>query len=142
MSKGLNLNLKEKSFSAIISLAGASVSIIALIGFCIYGAIYHEYFDFVVMGCLLLGAVGAGTYALIDHPVTEILNVFAVFFVSFGMGLFGLNSYNVWADWWGNFTMYGSRGGLVPVIILFICYFLAIICNIVSCFTRKEAKVQ
>ena len=58
--------------------------------------------------------------------------------VSFGVGLFFLNSYPVWADRLNNITMYGSRGTLFPVISIMILCFVTVIIEIVSCFTRKE----
>lgn len=55
-------------------------------------------------------------------------------------GPFFLNSYTVWVDWYGNFNMYGSRGGVVPVIVQFVLLFAANILGIVSCFQGKEEK--
>ena len=136
--KGKSLN--RFGISALTGLAAALLTALTLIGCCIYGAVYNEYFDLAVVGMLLLGAVAFGAYALTDYAWTQYINVAGVFFVSFSMGLFFLNSYEVWADWYGNFDMYGSRGGLTPVIILLVLHFLSVICGIVSCFIRKEAK--
>ena len=56
------------------------------------------------------------------------------------LGLFFLNSYNVWADWYGGFTMYGSRGGIGPVIALMVILLAGCITGTVSCFTVRRDK--
>ena len=62
--------------------------------------------------------------------------------ITFGMGLFFLNSYPVWADRLNNISMYGSRGTLLPVITLLVLMVAAIVVGIVSCFTQKEGKAK
>ena len=109
--------MKGKSISAKLSLAAAAVTLITLIVFVIYGAIY-SYLDSVVILALALGVVCAAAY---------------------GVGLFFLNSYPVWADRLNNITMYGARGSLVPVVAIILLCFAAAILGIASCFTRKEA---
>ncbi len=136
----MKFNLKEKSFSALAALAGAVIALIGMIAFCIYGAAYAQYADVGVAGFLLLGAVASACYAFVDMKITELGSFVGTFCVSFAMGLFVINSYNVWADWYGNFDMYNSEGGVVKVILLLVLYLAAIICNIVSCFTRKEKE--
>ena len=132
---------KTKSFSAKASLAGAVLSAAALIGFTVYGMIY-DYFDTVVFLTLALGVAGMATYALADKAWSELLNLAAVACITFGMGLFFLNSYPVWADRLNNISMYGSRGTLVPVIALLVLMVAAIVAGIVSCFTQKEGKAK
>ena len=129
---------KATSLSAKVSLLSAAVNLVTLVIFCIYGAVY-DYFDTVVFLALALGVVCAVLYALMDNKVAEVLNLVAVLCVSFGVGLFFLNSYPVWADRLNNITMYGSRGTLFPVISIMILCFVTVIIEIVSCFTRKEA---
>lgn len=128
---------KVKSLSAKVSLLSAALNLVTLVIFCIYGAVY-DYFDTVVFLALALGVVCAVLYALMDNKVAEVLNLVAVLCVSFGVGLFFLNSYPVWADRLNNITMYGSRGTLFPVISIMILCFVTVIIEIVSCFTRKE----
>ena len=128
---------KVKSLSAKVSLLSAAVNLVTLVIFCIYGAVY-DYFDTVVFLALALGVVCAVLYALMDNKVAEVLNLAAVLCVSFGVGLFFLNSYPVWADRLNNITMYGSRGTLFPVVSIMILCFVTVIIEIVSCFTRKE----
>lgn len=128
---------KVKSLSAKVSLLSAALNLVTLVIFCIYGAVY-DYFDTVVFLTLALGVVCAVLYALMDNKVAEVLNLVAVLCVSFGVGLFFLNSYPVWADRLNNITMYGSRGTLFPVISIMILCFVTVIIEIVSCFTRKE----
>ncbi|MCD7819372.1 MAG: hypothetical protein LUH07_10025 [Lachnospiraceae bacterium] len=130
--------MKKKGVSVIAALAGAAITLVALIIFAGYGATYSEYFDIVVIISLLLGAVGMAVYVLKDGSVFEYFNLIAVLCVSYGLGLFFLNSYPVWADWYGNFDMYGSRGGVIPVVILMVLMLIAIFSGIVSCFTMKK----
>ncbi len=138
----MKFTLKGKSFSALASLAGAVIAIIAMIAFCIYGAVYAQYEDAGVAIFLLLGALASLSYTFADTKITEFGSLVGTFCVSFAMGLFVVNSYNVWADWYGNFHMYNSEGGVVRVILLLILYIVAIICNIVSCFTKKGREAE
>lgn len=133
--------IKEKSRSAKASLLGGAVNLVVLVIYCIYGAVY-DYFDAVVFLTLALGIVCAACYALIDRRWTEVLNLLAAVSVSFGVGLFFLNSYPVWADRLNNITMYASRGTLVPVVIIMVMCFAVVIIDAVSCFTGKEWDVQ
>ena len=128
---------KVKSLSAKVSLLSAALNLVTLVIFCISGAVYDD-FDTVVFLALALGVVCAVLYALMDNKVAEVLNLAAVLCVSFGVGLFFLNSYPVWADRLNNITMYGSRGTLFPVVSIMILCFVTVIIEIVSCFTRKE----
>ena len=132
---------KVKSFSAKSSLVGVVLSAAALIGFTVYGMVY-DYFDTVVFLTLALGMVGMAAYALVDRAWSELLNLAAVACSTFGMGLFFLNSYPVWADRLNNISMYGSRGTLLPVITLLVLMVAAIVVGIVSCFTQKEGKAK
>ena len=129
--------MKGKSISAKLSLIAVAVNLITLIAFVIYGTIY-SYMDSMVVLSLLLGAVCGLAYALVDKKATEFLNLVQVLLVSYGVGLFFLNSYPVWADRLNNITMYGSRGTLFPVVSIMILCFVTVIIEIVSCFTRKE----
>ena len=129
-----------KSFSALAALAGAVLSAVAAVADLIYGLVYSEYFDSVVLLCLVASTVCLGLYAFMNKAATEFLNLLSVLALGFGLGLFFLNSYPVWADWWGHFDMYGSRGGVGPVISIIVVIVVAAICGIVSCFSRKEAN--
>ena len=130
--------MKGKSISAKLSLAAAAVTLITRIVFVIYGAV-DSYLDSVVILALALGVVCAAAYGLVDHRAAEFLNLVQVLLVSYGVGLFFLNSYPVWADRLNNITMYGARGSLVPVVAIILLCFAAAILGIASCFTRKEA---
>lgn len=129
-----------KSFSAVAALAGAVLSAVAAVADLIYGLTYSEYFDSVVLLCMAASAVCLALYAFVNKAATEFLNLVSVLALGFGLGLFFLNSYPVWADWWGHFDMYGSRGGVGPVIAIVALTLVAAICGIVSCFSRKEAN--
>ena len=130
--------MKGKSISAKLSLIAAALNLITLIAFVIYGTIY-SYMDSVVVLPLLLSTVCGGVYALVDRKAAEFLNLAQVILVSYGVGLFFLNSYPVWADRLNNITMYGARGSLVPVVAVILLCFATAILGIASCFTRKEA---
>lgn len=130
--------MKGKSISAKLSLIAAALNLITLIAFVIYGTIY-SYMDSVVVLSLLLSTVCGGVYALVDRKAAEFLNLAQVILVSYGVGLFFLNSYPVWADRLNNITMYGARGSLVPVVAIILLCFVAAVLGIASCFTRKEA---
>ena len=132
---------KVKSLSAKVSLLSAALNLVTLVIFCIYGAVY-DYFDTVVFLALALGVVCAVLYALMDNKVAEVLNLAAVLCVSFGVGLFFLNSYPVWADRLNNITMYGSRGGIAPVVAILVVLLVCCILGIVSCFTAKRKDVS
>ncbi len=128
---------KSKSVSAKLSLLSAALGLVTLIIFCIYGAVY-DYFDIVVFLTLGLGAACAAGYALLSARAAELLNLACVVLVTFGVGLFFLNSYPVWADRLNNISMYGSRGTLFPVILIMVLCFITAFVGIASCFTRKE----
>lgn len=130
--------MKAKSISTKLSLAAAAVSVITLVVFLIYGAVY-SYMDSMVALAVLLGAVCAAAYGLVDKKATEFLNLVEVLLIAYGVGLFFLNSYPVWADRLNNITMYGARGSLVPVVAIILLCFVAAVLGIASCFTRKEA---
>lgn len=130
--------MKGKSMSAKISLISAAVCLVTLVAFCIYGAVY-DYFDYIVAITLALGAACAAAYTLVDGKATEYLNLVQVILVSYGLGLFFLNSHPVWADRLNNIDMYGARGSLVPVVAIMLLCIAAVVLGIVSCFTRKEA---
>ena len=130
--------MKGTSVSAKLSLAAAAVTLITLVVFIIYGAIY-SYLDSVVIIALALGVVCATAYGLVNNRTVEFCNLIQVVLVSYGVGLFFLNSYPVWADRLNNITMYGARGSLVPVVAIILMCFAAVILGIASCFTRKEA---
>lgn len=87
----IDLRSKKKSFSEKAALIAAAVTMAALVGFIIYSVVYHEYFDAVVLLCLVLGVAGYAAHALVSHPIVQLLNAVSVFLISFGMGLFGLN---------------------------------------------------
>jgi len=148
----MKLTVKGKGISAGIALAGAVIAVASAIGSIIYGAAYEQYADFVVVLCLLAGAALLGVYALIDHPVTDWSCLLGVIAIGFGMGLFLTNSFNVWADTWGNLQQYGSivgefnffnsQGGPIPAVVLIVLSLLAAVCGVISCFTGKKEAVK
>lgn len=128
--------MKNKSMSAKLALYAAGVSVIIAVIFLIYGLV-NTYFDIVILLCEVLAAAGFALYAVKDSKWTEYLGLAAVVLLSYSTGLFFLNSYTVWADWYGHFNMYGSRGGIVPVIVQLALLLAAIILGILSCFQVK-----
>lgn len=132
--KTMGLSGKFSQFCALLSL-------VTLIGYCIYGVMYN-YFDTVVFLSLVLGAACAQGYALTGSGWTGMLNLAAVVCLSFGVGLFFLNSYPVWADRLNNIEMYGSRGTLAPVISIILLLFVCILLGTISCFTLNREDVK
>ena len=142
--KGINV----KSLSAIAALIGAVLAVIAAVGEIIYGSMYEQYSDFVVVLCLLGGAALLVTYAFVDKKIAEWSCLLGVAATGFGLGLFIANSFNVWADTWGNLQQYGSltgafnffnsQGGPIPAVIIIVLVLISAVCGIISCFTGKE----
>ncbi|MCD8326816.1 MAG: hypothetical protein LUC90_09115 [Lachnospiraceae bacterium] len=139
----------NKNFSK-LPVAGAAMAVIAAIGCIIYGNVYAQYADWAVVLTMLLGGCLLAVYALIPGCVTEWFSLLGTLCTAWGMGLFLVNSYNVWADVWDNLNMYGrlsgdfnffsSEGGPIPVIVLFILALISVILGVISCFkSRKEA---
>lgn len=131
------IQFKEMGTGEKFSLLAALVSLIALIAFCIYGAVYN-YFDTVVAICLVGGAVLAVVYDWFHSVLASLCNLFSAGVLSFGLGLFFLNSYPVWADRLNHIKMYGSRGTLVPVIAIMVLIIAAVLLQIISCFNNGE----
>ena len=121
-------NLKSSCISVKFSQISALIGFIGFVAFCIYAALFR-YFDLAVFLTIAAGTACAQGYALSRKPLTEYLNL-----------LFFLNSYNVWADWYGGFTMYGSRGGIGPVIAIMVILLAGCITGTVSCFTVRRDK--
>ncbi len=136
----MKVDFKKASGSAKTALVAAALELITLVVFLIYGATYSVYADWTVSLFLLLGIAGYVGYVLLNGPVADILPLAAVICGGLGMNLFFLNSYPVWADWYGHFNMYGSQGGLTPVLVIMIFAILSAVCGIITCFTRKEKE--
>lgn len=85
-------------------------------------------------------------------PVTDWSCLLGVIAIGFGMGLFLTNSFNVWADTWGNLQQYGSivgafnffnsQGGPIPAVALIVVSLLAAVCGVISCFTGKKEAAK
>lgn len=131
---------KTGGASAKLSQLCALLGLVGLVAFCIYGAMF-QYFDLVVMLTIALGVVCAEGYALLDAKPAQLLNLAGVACLAYAAGLFFLNSYPVWADWYGNFTMYGSRGGIAPVVVILVILLIGCVAGIASCFTEKRKDV-
>ena len=134
----MSISWKGESLSQKASLAGTVLALVSLVGFVIYGAIYTVYFDLGVIILLLAGAVCSAAYVALKGVIAELAPLAAVLLITAALGLFFLNSYPVWADWYGGFTMYGSEGGIAPVIVLIVLYLLAVICDMIACFTARQ----
>lgn len=136
----MKFSLKGKSASAKLALAAGAAALAALAAFLVYGICYPVYADFGVGLFLLLGALGYLAYTFFDGAVFDFMPLAAVFCTTFGMGLLAINAYPVLGDWYGNFNMYGSQGGIGPVIALLVLLLASILCGIVTCFTRKSKE--
>lgn len=133
--------LKALCVSTKMSQIGALIGLVGLVAFCIYGAVF-QYFDLVVMLVIAVGAVCAEGYVLWEAKPAELMNLASVACYAYAVGLFFLNSYPVWADWYGGFTMYGSRGGIAPVVAIMVILLAGCVAGIVSCFTAKRKDVS
>lgn len=131
--------MNKKRISVKAARLGGILSGIAWIVFCVYGFVY-DYFDTVVFLTFGLGMTCSFIYAYSEKKAAELFNLLAAVSVSFGLGLFFLNSHPVWADRLNHITLYGSRGTLLPVVIIMILCFAAVVTDIVSCFSGKEEK--
>lgn len=131
--------MKHTNVNSKAAFCAAALSAVIAIIFLIYGLV-NSYFDLVILICQLGAAACFALCALKSSGWTEYLGLAAVMLLSYATGLFFLNSYTVWADWYGNFNMYGSRGGIAPVIVQLALLFAAIILGIVSCFQSKGGK--
>lgn len=136
----MKISVKEKGVCEKLALVSASVSVIGFVAFLIYGLVYSVYFDAAVLLCIALGAAGMAAYSLIPGSRSGIFGPAGILLLSFGLGLFFLNSYPVWADWYGDFNMYGSQGTITPVIIILVILLAAVLSGIISCFMRKEVQ--
>lgn len=132
---------KNAGLSGKLSQICALGSLLTLIVYAIYGAVYL-YFDLVVFLALALGVVCAQGYVLCKARWGGLLNLVCVVCLSFGVGLFFLNSYPVWADRLNNISMYGSRGTLLPVVAIILLVFACVLIEIVSCFTANGKDVS
>lgn len=146
----MKLNRKEKGFSAKIAFIGSVIALICAVGNIIYGAMYEQYADFVVVLSLLAGGALLAVYTFVDHPLVNWFGLLGTAATGFGTGLFLTNSYNVWADTWGNIQQYGkivgefnffnSQGGPIPAAVLLLLGLAAALCAIISCFGGKETR--
>lgn len=131
--------MKNKRMSAKLSLYAAALSAVVAVFFLIYGLV-NAYFDIIILLADLAAAVLFWLYGTKEAGWSEYMGLGGVVLLSYSLGLFFLNSYTVWADWYGNFDMYGSRGGITPVIIQMVLLFAAILLGIISCFQDKGGK--
>ena len=134
--------LASKNTAAYISLVCAVLALAILAFYCVYAQI-NDYYDSVVCGCFILSAVCFLGYFLFNRiKALRFLNILAVFFLSFALCFFFLNSYPVWADELNGITMYNSRGGLVPVIGIMAATLICTVAGIVTCFMKPETKEE
>lgn len=138
----MDLSVKCKSTSAKLGLVAAAAALVSLIAFLIYGAMYSAYADYGVGLFLALGLAAYVAYILFDGPVFDFMPLIGVFCSSFGIGLFAINAYPVLGDWYGNFNMYGSQGGITPVVVILVITLISILFGIITSFTRKHKEVK
>lgn len=144
----MKLNLKEKGFSEKSAMLGGVIAVVCAVGNIVYGSMYEQYADFMVVLSLLAGAALLLGYVLIDNRLVNWFGLLGTVAIGFGVGLFLTNSYNVWADTWGNLQQYGSivgefsffnsQGGPIPAAVLLLMGLTAAVCTIISCFGGKE----
>lgn len=141
-------NQKKMVASEKAALIGGVLAMVCAVGEIVYGAMYEQYADYMVVLSLILGGGLLGCYALVNNRLVNWFGLLGTVAIGFGMGLFLTNSYNVWADTWGNILQYGkltgefnffnSQGGPIPAVCLILLALAAAICAIISCFNGKE----
>ena len=139
-----------KSIGRFVSLIAAVCAVACLIGYTVYGVTY-DYFDALAFLCLLFAAAAGFAYFFTQSEnallrrVLAFLNVVMVVFFALAFAIMVKNSIYVWADELNNITMYGSRGGLAPVIALIVAFAVVLVAAIVSCFLdygKAEVDLQ
>ncbi len=137
----INNLLVDRKTGDYICMGSSAVTLILLIVYAIYGAVFN-YFDTVVFGFLLLGMILGTAAAVLAGRVkmTGLLKLLAVMLTAGAFALFFYNSFPVWADGVNHITMYNSRGGLTPVICLCVIFVIDLIGLIVSCFMRDGGE--
>lgn len=131
--------IKARGSGAVCSLICAVLSVIGLAVYVIYGVTY-DYLDAVVALTILLGGALALVHCMAGEKLLGLLNLLSSMSLSYAVGLFFVNSFPVWADNLNNITMYASRGGLGPVIVILVILMLAILAEIVSCFAKRGGE--
>ena len=124
-----------------LSRVSALLGLVGLVAFCLYATLFR-YFDLAVLLTIAVGVVSTEGYLHVGGLPGEFLNLLGVGCYAYALGLFFLNSYPVWADWYGHFTMYGSRGGIAPVIAIMAILLAGCLTGIISCFTVKKEVQQ
>ena len=131
--------IKVRGIGALSGLICAGLCVAGLAAYVIYGVTY-DYLDAVVVLSILLGGVCALGEALKGEKTLGLLCLLSSGCLSYGIGLFFVNSFPVWADNLNNITMYASRGGLAPVIAILVILMLAIAVDVVACLTNKGGE--
>lgn len=129
--------MKGKGLSVRAALLSAITGAVTLVAFMIYGIAY-DYLDYVVALSLAAGILCIAAYAFVNSRMVMFLNLVSVVITAYGMGLFFLNSHPVWADRLNHIEMYGSRGTLVPVVLILVLFVVTLVLGIVSCYSAKE----
>ena len=118
------------------TLIAALLGVISMIVYLIYGVMY-SYYDAAVLGGFVLGIVFTLLDAALAGIRVKIFSLLAVCSYSFGLGIFFMNSFPVWADRLNGITMYGARGTLAPVVAIMVLMILLILFGIVKCFGKE-----
>lgn len=135
----------EKCIGKRVTLFVALYSVLCLAAYTVYGLVY-DYFDVAAFLCILLAvAAGLGYFFLASEnrrmrKLLDFMTVIMVLLLSFGFAILVKNSVYVWADELNGITMFGSRGGLAPVLVLMTMFLLGLIAEIVACFFEDEKE--
>lgn len=119
------------------SVISAVAGLVGLIAYTVYGFVF-DYFDTAVFAAIVLGIILAALDVTNKVQPVRVFNLLCVVCLSFAIGVFFMNSFPVWADNLNGITMYGSRGGLPPVIAIMVIMLVAIISGIRACFAGEE----
>lgn len=129
-----------RKLTSYLNLGAAAMCLITMITFCVYGAVNRYYDSIVCLNIILAMLCFTGYFLFNAYKGGRVLNIIGVILLSFALTFFFINSYPVWADELNGITMYGSRGGLAPVIAIIVMMVLSVVAGIVSCFLQPEER--
>lgn len=139
----MNALFSKRCLGKNITFFVALYSVICLVAYTVYGAVY-DYFDIAVFLSMIFAIAAGFVYSLLrsDNKIVgkilDFLNVIMAALLAIGFAVMIKNSIYVWADELNGIKMFGSRGGLAPVVALIAMFVVALVAEIVTCFFRDE----
>lgn len=97
-------------------------------------------FNATVVVCLVLAAVCAAAFALVDAKVADLGNLVAVGLVAYALATFIINSISILTDMLTGISMFSGGADGSYIIPLAVLMGIALVIEIVSCFMSRDAK--